>query len=106
LSKEAIRKIMEAETAADKIRADAAELAKEKERVAEAEGKRLCKVAEEEALRENKAKLDLIQKKVDEKLAEQKNAADRRVRELYITAEFNMREAVKAIVGDVMDKCQ
>ena len=106
LSKEAIRKIKAAEAEADKIRADAVELAKEKIRKAEADGKMLCERTEEEALRENKKKLDAIAEKVDEKLSEQKNAADRRVRELYTTAEFNMREAVKAIVGEVMDKCQ
>ena len=106
MSKEAIRKIKAAEAEADKIRADAGELAKEKIRKAEANGKMLCERAEEEALRENKEKLDAIAVKVEEKLAEQKNLADRRVRELYTTAEFNMREAIKAIVGEVMDKCQ
>ena len=106
MSKEAIRKIMTAEAEADKIRADAAELAEKKIKAAEAEGKALCENAEKEALRENSEKLDIIRKKVDEKLAEQKNIADRRARELFTRAEFNMREAVKAIVGEVMDKCQ
>ena len=106
MSKEAIRKITDAEAQAEKICADANILAKKRIENAEAEGKKLCEIAEKDALRENGEKLDLIRKKVDEKLAEQKNAAERRVRELYTAAEFNMRDAVKVIVGEVMDKCQ
>ena len=106
MSKDAIRKIRAAEAEADKIRADASEEAKNRVKRAENDGCKLCEAAEKEALRVNNEKLDAIREKVDQKLNEQKAAADRSVRELNLAAEFNMREAVKMIVGEVMDKCQ
>ena len=106
MSKDAIRKIKVAEAEADKIREDASEMAKERVKRAESDGRKLCEDAENESVRVNKEKLDAIQEKVDQKLSEKRAAADRSVRELTLTAEFNMREAVKMIVGEVMDKCQ
>ena len=106
MSKEIIQKIKDAEAQARKIKSDAQEEAKARIRKAESDGKKLCERAEEEALRTNREKLDAIQEKIDQRLSEQKNAADRSVRELTMTAEFNMREAVKTIVGEVLDKCQ
>ena len=106
MSKEAILKIKRAEAEADKIRTDAAETAKDMVRRAEAEGKRLCEKTEADALRINQEKLRATEEKIDMLLEEKRAQTEKEMREKVFSAELNMREAIKTIVGEVMDQCQ
>ena len=106
MSKDAITKIKEAEAEAQKIRADAADSVKEKLRSAEAEGKRMCAEAEAEAVRVNAEKISTTRQKLDTIMSEKRAVAEKSAGDTARSAELNMRDAVKMIVGEVMKQCQ
>ncbi len=106
MSKEAIKRIKEAETEADRIRKEGAERAKEKLRLAEEEGARLCKETEERAIRENREKLEMTQKKADELLARTETQARAAAAKMRADGEDRMRDAVRMIVGGLNQKWQ
>lgn len=106
MSKDAIKRIREAEAEAEKIRADAVEAAKEKIRRTEAEGKLLCSKAETDATKVNSEKLAVAEQMISKSLEEKKTAAEKSALAEISKAELNMRDAVKIIVGEVMKQCQ
>ena len=106
MSKDAILRIKEAEAEAERIRTDAAEAAKEKVRRAEADGKLLCAKAEADAIRVNREKIALAEEKIGKAMDEKREAAEKNALSAISAAELNMRDAVKMIVGEVMNQCQ
>ena len=106
MSKEAIRKIREAEAEAARIRRDGAEEAKELLRAAEAEGARLCEEAEATAVSENRKKLDLTREKAEELLVKTGIDAKAETARMRISGEDRMRDAVRMIIGGLYEKCQ
>ena len=106
LSKDAIRKIREAEAEAAEIRARGAERAKEILRAAEEKGARLCAEAEEQAVRENRQKLDLTRQKAEELLEKTREEARTEAAEIRQAGEDRTRDAVRMIVGGLYELCQ
>jgi vacuolar-type H+-ATPase subunit H len=106
LSKEIILKIKEAEAEAQKIRSDAADEAAARIRRAEIEGKRRCDKAEADAAAINREKLNITADRADELLKRAKVAANTEVSAFKVSAEFNLREAVRFIIAGVEEQCQ
>ena len=106
MSKEAIKRIRDAEAEAEQIRKAGAEQAKEILRVAEEQGARLCSETEERAIRENREKLDLTQKKAEELLDRTHVAANADALKMRADGEDRMHDAVRMIVGGLYQKCQ
>ena len=106
MSREIIEKIREAEAQAQSIRSDAQEVAKARIRTAEAEAKKLCQKAEEKAQIQNREKLDIAKSRAEEVLQSVENDALQEARAMRETADFNMREAVRAIIAGVKEQCQ
>ena len=98
MSKDLILKIKDTEAEAAKIRADAAEQAKERIRRAEAEAARFCEASEKEAERENAAKIRLTREKADELLAARTEAAKQEAEAIRAAASPYRREAVRLVV--------
>ena len=106
MSKDSIIKIRDAEKQADEIRASASVQAKNKIRDAEQLGKRLCEDTELQATRENEKKLALIKEKADEMIARSKDSAKEEAKAETDTANLHMREAIRHIIGGIMEQCQ
>ncbi len=106
LSKEIILKIKEAEAEAERIRNDAVVEAAARVRRAEDEGKRLCERAEAEALKVNRAKLEIASERADAVIGDAKQTALAEANAARESAEFNIREAVRLIVAGVYEQCQ
>ena len=99
MSKEAIKRIKDAEAEADQIRKEGADRAKERIRVAEEEGARLCRETEERAVLENREKLELTRKKAEELLARTRTQAQAEAAYMRAEGDERMRDAVRMIVG-------
>ena len=106
LAKDILIKIREAEAQAQKIREDGALEAKKRLNDAEAAGKRLCEQTDLRANAENAEKLKLMRDKAQEMTEKNRSAAISEAKDVISAADHNMREAVRLIVGGVMDKCQ
>lgn len=106
MSKEMILKIQKAEADAQKIRMEASEQAKERIRQAETDGKMLCREAEAEAIRINEEKLRLTREKADELLARSRREAQAQAKLLLKAGEPYVKDAVKMIIGGIMEQCQ
>ena len=106
MSKEAIRKIKDAEAEAKRIREEGAERAREILRIAEEEGARLCEESEGNAIRENRMKLDLTQEKVNDLLEKTQIDAKSEAVRMRLAGEDRMRDAVRMIVGGLYESCQ
>lgn len=106
MSKELILKIQSAEAEARQIRLDAAEEAKARIRHAESVGQLLCREAEAEAIQSNEEKLRLTREKADELLARSRREAEAQAKLLMKAGEPYLQDAVKMIVGGVLEKCQ
>lgn len=106
MAQEIIRKIQEAEAQAQKVRADATAEAKRRVATAEADGKALCEWVEANCNTENKDKLAQIQDKAEQMLAHHADQAQQNARLLTEDAELRMRDAVRLILGGVMEQCQ
>lgn len=106
MSKEIVLKIKDAEAEAQKIRENARAEGAERIARAEAEGKKRCQKAERDAAVVNNEKLDITAQRVDELLERAKNSANGEAAALREAAEFNIREAVRAIVAGVREECQ
>lgn len=106
MAKDILIKIREAEAQAQKIREDGALEAKKRLNDAEAAGKRLCEQTELRANAENAEKLKLMRDKAQEMTEKHRSAAISEAKDVISAADHNMREAVRLIVGGVMDKCQ
>ena len=106
LSKEIISKIKEAEAQAQKIRSDAQDEAKNRIRVAEANGKKLCEDTENRIRKQNKEKLDVAKSRADDVLDKARESSEAEAEAMREAAEFNMREAVRAIIAGVNEQCQ
>ena len=106
MSKEMILKIQNAEAEAQKIRMEALEQAKERIRHAENEGKMLCRKAEAESIRINEEKLKLTREKADELLARSRREAEAQAKLLLKAGEPYVKDAVKMIIGGMMEQCQ
>ena len=106
MSKEMILKIQAAEAEAQNIRMEASEQAKEKIRHAEAAGKRLCRDAEIEAIQTNEEKIQLTRQKADELLERSRREAETQAKLLLRAGEPYVKDAVKMIIGGMMEQCQ
>ena len=106
MSKEMILKIQGAEAEAQQIRMRASEEAKERIRNAEAAGRLLCREAEDAALRGNEEKLRLTREKTEEVLARSRREAEAQTKLLMKSGEPYLNDAVKMIVGGIVEKCQ
>ena len=106
MSKEIISKIKEAEAQAQKIRSDAQDEAKNRIRMAEANGKKLCEDTENRIRRQNKEKLDIAKDRANDVLDKAKESFEAEAEAMREAAEFNMREAVRAIIAGVNEQCQ
>ena len=106
MSKETILKIKEAEDRASAIRSDA--MSSAKARIAETErlGKRLCEQTEAKASAENEQKLELIRQKASQTVVNSRESAEAEAKEGFSSAGLNMREAVRYIIGGIMEECQ
>lgn len=106
LSKELILKIQNAEAEARRIRTDAVEEAKNQIRNAESAGRLLCRTVEAEAIKSNEEKLRLIRRKADELLERGRREAEGQAQRLMAAGEPYLRDAVKMIVGGVLEACR
>ena len=106
MAKEIIEKIKEAEAEADRIRAEAQTEAQECLREAEKNGRALCEWAESEGLAENREKIRLIRERADDMMAHSAEEAEQKAAAMRADAEHRMREAVRLILGGVMEQCQ
>ena len=106
MSKETILKIREAEKAAEDIRAAAHTEAKTRINAAEQKGKRLCEQTEKKATEENARKLELISQKADEMILRTKSSAQKDANDSSDAAGSHLREAVRYIIGGIMEECQ
>ncbi|MBQ8140311.1 MAG: hypothetical protein IJ038_01265 [Clostridia bacterium] len=106
MSKETILKIKEAEEQADGIRNAASAEAKRRVSATEAKGKKLCEETELRVTDENKKKLELIRKKADDMILHTKETAEEEARESSNAAGLHLREAVRYIIGGIMEECQ
>ena len=106
MSKDLILKIKDAEAEAAKIRADAAEDAKERIRRAEAEAALFCENAVKEAERENAKKISVTREKAAELLEARETLAKQEAEEVREAAAPNMREAVRIVIEGVLKTCQ
>ena len=106
MSKEMILKIQNAEAEARSIREEATAEAKERIRCAESAGKLLCKEAEAEAIRTNEEKLRLTREKADELLDRSRREAEAQAKLLMKAGEPYVKDAVKMIIGGMMEQCQ
>ena len=106
MSKEIILKIKAAEAEAQKIRNDAADEAAARIRRAETEGKKRCDKAEADAAAINREKLSITSDRADELLKRAKASANTEVAAFKVSAEFNLREAVRFIIAGVEEQCQ
>ena len=106
MSKEMILKIQNAEAEAQKIRMEALDQVKEKIRRAEADGKNLCRQAQADATRTNEEKLQLTREKAEELLARSRREAEAQAKLLLKAGEPYVKDAVKMIIGGVMEQCQ
>ena len=106
MSKDAIRKIIEAEAEADRILKAGSERAKEIVRIAKEEGARLCAETEEAAVRENRKKLDMTREKAEELLERTREDAKNEAAEMRAAGEDRMRDAVRMIIGGLYETWQ
>ena len=106
MSKETILKIKEAEKTAEDIRVAAHTEAKTRINAAEQKGKKLCADTERKATEENSKKLELISKKADEMILRTKKSAQNDADESSDAAGSHLREAVRYIIGGIMEECQ
>lgn len=106
MSRETILKIKEAEAAADKIRVAAETEAKARIKEAEAKGKALCAETEARVSAENEKKLELIRAKADEMINTHKETAKEDSKAVTDAASLHLREAVRYIIGGIMEQCQ
>ena len=106
LAKDMIEKIKQAEEQAQQIRERAQADAKKVLQEAEEHGKALCEWAESEGISENKEKIRLIRERADQMMAHNQNQAEQQAAAISADAELRMREAVRLILGGVMEQCQ
>ena len=106
MSKEIIIKIQQTEAEAQKIRLDATEEAKARVKRAEAESRQAFERAEAKAHKQNKDKLRIAKERADEVMQNAQTEADAEAQAMREAAEFNMREAVRAIIAGVREQCQ
>ena len=106
MSKETILKIKEAEEKADQIRAAASAQAKNRLKETEALGKKLCEETELKVSAENEKKLALIREKAEEMILHNKAVAKEDAKAESDAAGVHMREAIRYIIGGIMDQCQ
>ncbi len=106
MSKEIIEKIKEAEAEANRIRQTAAEQAKERVRHAEEVGALLCNKIEEDAAQENAEKLRLTREKAKELRSRTERDARTEAEQVIAAAEVYMADAVRMIIGGIMEQCQ
>ena len=106
MSRAMIEKIKEVETEAQRIRAEAEEEAKERIRQAEAVGRLLCAEAETQARASNAEKLEMTRRKADELLVRARRESAARTQSLTEADESFMRDAVRLIIGGIMEQCQ
>lgn len=106
LSRDTILKIKEAEAQADKIRSAAQAEAKARIKAAEERGKKLCADTEVSASAENEEKLVLIRARADEMINSNKESSREESKALTDEAALHLREAVRYIIGGVMEECQ
>lgn len=106
MSKEIIGKIKEAEAEARRIRETAAEQAKERVRHAEEVGVLLCNRVEEDAVRENAEKLRLTRSKAEELCQRTEREARAEAENMIAATEVYMADAVRMIIGGMMEQCQ
>ena len=106
MAQEIIRKIQDAEAQAQQIRADATAEAKRRIAAAEADGKALCEWVEAKCNAENRDKLEQIRSRADQMLAHHAEKAQEEADRMTADAEHRMRDAVRLILGGVMEQCQ
>jgi len=106
LSRDTILKIKEAEAQADKIRAAAQAEASARIKAAEADGKKLCADTELRVFAENEKKLGLIREKAEEMINGNREASEEESKAVTDSASLHLREAVRYIIGGVMEECQ
>ena len=106
MSKEAIMKIKAAEEQANNIRAAAAQEAKRRISDTEARGKKFCADTERRISEENEKKLALIRQKADETVLKNREATLSESQQTANEANLHMREAIRYIIGGIMEECQ
>ena len=106
MSKEAIMKIKAAEEQANNIRAAADAEAKRRVANTEARGKQFCAETERRVTDENEKKLTLIRQKADETVLKNREATLAASKDTANEAGLHMREAIRYIIGGIMEECQ
>lgn len=106
MSKEAIMKIKAAEDQANNIRTAADAEAKRRIADTEARGKKFCAETERRVTEENEKKLALIRQKADETVLKSREATLEASKDTTNEAGLHMREAVRYIIGGIMEECQ
>jgi len=101
-----IEKIKQAEEQAQQIRERARADAQKAVQEAEEHGKALCEWAESEGIAENKEKIRLIRERAEQMMAHNQDQAKQQAASISADAELRMREAVRLILGGVMEQCQ
>ena len=106
MSKETILKIKEAEKTAEGIRSSAHAEAKARIKDTEVRGKHLCEQTEQRVAEENRQKLELIKAKADEMILHTRQSAQSEADASADSAGSHLREAVRYIIGGIMEECQ
>jgi vacuolar-type H+-ATPase subunit H len=106
LSKEIIVKIKEAEAQAQEIRSSAEDEAKARIRRAQTEGRALCDKTEARVSAANREKLKVAEERAEEVLNKTLGESEDEAQKMREEAEFNMREAIRAIIAGVKEQCQ
>lgn len=106
MSKEIIVKIKEAEAQAQEIRSGAEDEAKARIRKAQTEGRALCERTEARVGVTNSEKLKVAEARADEVMRKTVEEAEADAQKMREEAEFNMREAIRAIIAGVKEQCQ
>ncbi len=106
MSKEIIRSIKEAERQAGVIRAEAEMSAKERIRVATADGEALVALTEKTAKERNGEKLTLTRTKAEELLAATEIEANAEREALREQSAERIKDAVRDVIGGLFESCQ
>ena len=106
MSKDAIMKIKAAEDQARGIRESAAEEAKRRIQSTELRGKQFCTETERRATEENEKKLALIREKAEQTILKNREATLSASQDAMDEANLHMREAIRYIIGGIMEECQ
>ena len=106
MSKETVQKIFEAEAEAERLVAEARERATAMRAEAEAAGKELCRIAEEEVTATLSGMLDQLRAKAEEHMERVMQEAQEEAEALEALATLNRKSAEKIVIGGVNSKCR